>query len=244
MYAKISLDFCNNHLGDFDILKKMMELAAENGVDIIKFQLYNPDKLNPKYPNYSEYKCVLDKCRVTEGMISYIFDRCGKLKLHPMFTIFTKDRLASLKDYVDYSLKIASPDMLNTDLIDACLKSKKPVWVSTGMHTKNEIAKIKMKYNSKVNFMYCISRYPTLESDIDYNTMLDFDGFSDHTKGVTAAKKAIAKNILLVEKHFTLSRYLPGKDHAMSMTPEELEELMSWKKYRDSIETYKNRWVS
>jgi sialic acid synthase SpsE len=237
------LDFCNNHCGNEDILLQMFDLAFKNKVRYVKFQLYNPEKLNPEYPDYQRYKKYLEKHKINEYMLNLIKSTCENYGMTPIFTIFTQDQLGRLKEFANYILKIASPDMTNHNLINACLKNKKKVIISTGMHNKKEIETVRTKYKNKCEFMYCISRYPTEEWDIDYTYMASFDGFSDHTLGILAAKKAFLKGINYVEKHFTLSRYLPGKDHYMSMTCDELEEISNWIEYKRSIETYKNRWV-
>jgi len=241
---ELILDFCNNHCGNEDILLQMLKTAYDNQVNFVKFQLYNPEKLNPDYPGCQDYKRYLEKCKITEYFLKLIEDKCNTYAIHPIFTIFTPDVLINLKNFnALYSLKIASPDMLNYKLIDAVVKSKSKVWISTGMHTKIEITKTIDRYKKQAKFMYCISRYPTEESDINYSEMLTFDGFSDHTLGIIAAQKAFIKGVQFVEKHFTLSKYLPGRDHHMSMTPDELEKLMIWVKYKNSIEIYKKRWV-
>lgn len=235
------LDFCNNHCGNEDIMLQMLDIAYRNKVNYIKFQLYNPEKLNPQYPDYKNYKAYLEKHKITEYMLCLIKNSCESYNITPIFTIFTPDQLDRLKEFTNYHLKIASPDMENTKLIDKCLKLKKTI-ISTGMHTKIEISKIQDKYKNKAEFMYCVSKYPTIECDIDYTYMMNFDGFSDHTLGILAAQKAFTRGIKYVEKHFTLSKYLPGKDHHMSMTPDELVELSDWIQYKNSIEMYKNRW--
>lgn len=237
------LDFCNNHCGNEDLLLQMLDIAYKNKVEYVKFQLYNPEKLNPDYPDYNNYKKYLEKHKITEYMLTLIKSKCEAYNMTPVFTIFTDDQLSRLKEFTNYQLKIASPDMLNVKLIDKCIAKKKRVIISTGMHNKTEVSKIRLKYKNKADFLYCISRYPTLETDIDYTTMSSFDGFSDHTIGIMPTKKAFVKGLKIVEKHFTLSRYLPGKDHHMSMTPDELEDLASWLYYKKSTETYKNRWV-
>jgi len=237
------LDFCNNHCGNEDILLQMLDIAYKNKIKFVKFQLFNPEKLNPEYPDYKNYKAYLEKHKITEYMLCLIKSTCENYDITPIFTIFTHDQISRLKEFTNFKLKIASPDMTNHDLISKCLKVKNPLLISTGMHNKKEVENVKTKYKNKCEFMYCISQYPTEEWDIDYNYMSNFDGFSDHTLGILATKKAFIKGIKYVEKHFTLSRYLPGKDHHMSMTPDELIELCNWINYKKSIEVYKNRWL-
>lgn len=245
--TKISLDFCNNHLGDRTILYQMLQVAADNKVDIVKFQLYNPDKLNKSYPDYDNYHTYLCQHVLNDNDIEYITDECKSLNLAPMFTIFSRDRL-TLLDYIpgEYLLKIGSAEAHKRPLIDACLGLNKPIYVSLGMLDDQEISDLNVKYEGVLNYMYCVSKYPTPFKEIDFSIMSRpfYNGFSDHTLGIKAAKKAIKlDNIGIIEKHFTLSRDLPGKDHAMSMTPDELRELMAWKADYDMRGKYTERWV-
>ena len=82
-----------------------------------------------------------------------------------------------------------------------------------------------------VDFLYCISKYPTELSDLNFKD-IDFskyDGFSDHTVGIAAAQIALARGAKIIEKHFTLDKNMYGPDHIGSMTPHELSDLTKFK---------------
>jgi sialic acid synthase SpsE len=244
--TQICLDFCNNHMGDRSVLAKMLEIAADNNVDYVKFQLYNPSRLNENYPNYANYFDYLCKHALHENDIEYIFKTCDDLYLKPMFTIFSKDMLKYLPSTSNFELKIGSAEAHKKDLIEECIKLDTPVWVSTGMLTDKEFEEHKSILGGMVHYMYCISRYPTPYSMIDFNALKPggyYKGFSDHTLGIEATKEAVKLKVELIEKHFTLSKYLPGKDHSMSITPDELKALMNWKTMHEFVDKYRGRWV-
>jgi sialic acid synthase SpsE len=94
----------------------------------------------------------------------------------------------------------------------------------------------------KIKLLYCISKYPTMNEDVDFERMLYYDGFSDHTQGIEASKKAIDNDVSIIERHFTLGKYLPGRDHFLSSTPDEFKELVDYKNYKNKIKQFKTRW--
>lgn len=251
--TKIILDACNNHLGNKDLILKMIQRAGELGADYIKFQLYNPDKLNKNYPNYEHFKTTYEKCMITSDLLEDIFEACCLYSIKPMFTIFSADRLRVLDRVVtkllrpstSFALKIASPDMSNYDLISKCraIFPHTPLVISCGMHSPEDIEVVKKKY-AEATFLYCISQYPTLPKYVDFKKMQQFDGFSDHTQSTVCAKEALRNCVGYIEMHFTLSREIPGNDAIVSKNPEELEDFMTYKNSLESIDKYKKRWTN
>jgi len=244
--TQIIVDVCNNHLGYTDILNRMIRMAAKYGADYVKFQLYNPNLLNPSYPNYKQIRANYLQCTIGLSMLHNIFSICEETNISPMFTIFSIDRLDLLEEFDNFTLKIASPDMSNYELIDACVKKypNKLILISTGMHKTQEIIECREKYkaNKNIKFLYCISQYPTPIKDIDWHAVPSYSGFSDHTKGIEAAKQVLGLNLDYLEFHFTLGKYLPGKDHMISKTPDELLVIYEYRKYINTINQYKTRW--
>lgn len=249
--SKIILDCCNNHLGNTEIIEAMIRRAIEMEVNVIKFQLFNPQKLNKNYPGYDFHKAVYKKCELTEDMVRRIIYLCG-CRIKPCFTIFSTDRVPFLINAINKTsrkpggiiIKIASPDMSNYELIDTCVEAFLPdseLIISTGMGTQYEIQKVRSRYPF-AKFLYCISQYPTPEKFVDLEEMLKYDGFSDHTKSIEKAMRAVDIGIEYIEMHYTLSKNLPCKDNIVSKTPEEIEDFMGYKNSRDDIIKYKSRW--
>jgi sialic acid synthase SpsE len=242
---KLILDCCNNHLGDDQILDQMI-LQSAGYADFLKFQLYDTEKLNPQYPNFREKHYNLKKCEITKDKLEHIFAACNEYDISPMFTIFSLNRLRDL-EYFDeeyYALKIASPNAMDIEFIAKVKEhmSKtlfcKLLVISHGMSTEDEIKKTKDAF-PKDKHLYCVSRYPTLITEIEDKYLEENDGFSDHTIGMNAAT-AICKihpDLEFYEKHYTLSRNLPGSDHEISV---EANELFRFKMVLDEKQTWDN----
>lgn len=250
---KLILDFCNNHLGHNDLFMQMIEKANELGVEYAKLQLYNPSRLSEDYPNYVTIKQNYKRYQVTPDMLDKFLKYLKNVK--PMFTIFTNDRLNMLENIIqdtgykgDYALKVASPDLYNVNLVnnlvDHCKKYGKTLFISTGMYSDREVdSRIQsLSIYPFIKFLYCVSKYPTKQSDISYSRMQNMDGFSDHTINIAAAKRAAEIGCQWLETHFTLGKSLPGKDHLVSRTPEEIKRLMEHIEYIKNTEMYKKRW--
>jgi len=248
--TKIILDACNNHLGHDEIIVEMIREAKRLGADYIKFQLYDPESLNIIYPNYSDYKSQLEKCQITEGKLRLILNETFKSKIRPMFTLFSQNRIPFLQKELgtrnDYAIKIASADMLNATLIQRAYSTFNaiPFFVSCGMHTKLQIKGIRENFNNtSINWLYCVSMYPTPLKFIDFDEMVCFDGFSDHTKSIDGALRALSLEVGYLEMHFTLGRSLPCKDSIVSKIPSEIEQVVHFRDYLASVDKYKGRFV-
>jgi sialic acid synthase SpsE len=111
--------------------------------------------------------------------------------------------------------------------------TNKPVIISLGMWDSKKFPSVPAK--SRTKFLYCVSKYPTPFEDI-YFDKIDFkkyDGFSDHTIGISASIAAIAMGAGIIEKHLTMNKKMYGPDHICSGTPKELKEIC---KFRDDFE--------
>jgi N,N'-diacetyllegionaminate synthase len=250
--TKLILDACCNHLGNRKIIEEMILVANDKGADYIKFQLYDVDQLNKDYPNRGVVYTRLKECQLDLLDVNFILKTCTPLNIVPMFTIFDPNKLTILKQ-VDkdniFALKIASPDLLNSNLIGKILEifPMKELCISTGMHSKTEIELVRkqyLKYN-KINWLYCVSRYPTYPEDIEYNELPKYDGFSDHSVGLSVIKNVILRypELEYYERHFTLSRNLPITDKEWSVGPDELQELRSILDCPGKTANYKLRWI-
>lgn len=256
----IIADACCNHLGDIRILEQMIRMFAKiknarvsNKVgsyddvpDIIKFQAFKAENIKGGF-DQDYYASV----QLKDEHYNLIKDLCFDLELPFMFTIFTEDMIEKVKKCFEgtpYSYaKIASPDANNWSLIYNCVQAFDNIFISTGMHSPREIRDLRdyiktLDHNKNIEIMYCISKYPTAYEGVDFDTMQLFDGFSDHTLTNSAAKTAMDLGVKYIERHYTLGKYLPGKDHCMSSSPDELKDLADYRNYLSSIDNYKKRW--
>ena len=135
------------------------------------------------------------------------------------------------------AFKIGSGEITNVSLLKEVARRKKPVILSTGMSTLQEVKEalrlIRNEGNDRVVLLHCVSAYPAEPSEVNLRAMQTMTeafhcpvGYSDHTQGIEVALAAVACGACVIEKHFTLDRTLPGPDHIASLEPNELKALV------------------
>ena len=230
----------NNHEGDFYLAQEMITSAAKAGAQAVKFQTIVPDKLVSvkqketialfkkfefSHDQFVELKNVADQNGVL--FLSTPFDPESVRFLDPLVPVF----------------KIASGDNNYWPLIESVTETGKPIILSTGMANFQGICKTKNFIESRwkarsvlqsLIILHCVSLYPTppnLANLLTIRYLKDklggIIGFSDHTIGIEAATLAVGLGACVIEKHFTLDKnYSDFPDHAISMDPEDLTELV------------------
>jgi pseudaminic acid synthase len=232
-----------NHNRDLKIAKKLIDKAADAGVDAVKFQTYTAEKLYSKYtPKFSK-----DTVKPFDLIKSVELPREWQHELSKYATAKKLDFLSSPFDYdaVDelYKLdvpafKVASFEMTDTELLRYIAKRKKPIILSTGMATLGEIAEaletIRSQGNDNVILLHCVSLYPAPVEVVNLNAIQTLSmafhapvGFSDHTLGIHIPVAAVAKGANVIEKHFTLDQTMKGPDHSFAIEPEELKQMVT-----------------
>lgn len=234
--TKIIADCCSNHRGDEEIIYSMIDQAQAIGVDYIKFQAFYADRLNnPDKATYDRIK----RNELHKGILYNIIRRCKTI--NPLFTVIDTDTVDFLCSLGIEEFKIASSEANKDWLLGHIKHLGKKALISTGMSTNKEIKQMMDIYDN-AKFFYCVSHYPTQYSEIDFDKMQLFDGFSDHTIGINAVKRAIDNGAKYVERHYTLGKYLPGKDHEISSTPDEFKQLVDYRNNIEKTNQYKRRW--
>jgi N-acetylneuraminate synthase/N,N'-diacetyllegionaminate synthase len=209
-----------NHNGDMKLAVELIHSARENGADIAKFQVYDARALFPKAGNeWFDYNC---KTELSRDQVGYLAEECRRTGIEFMASVFDVERIAWLEEAGVARYKLASRSVRDRELVAALEKTGKPIIVSLGMWNEPEFPAIRSA--GGVEFLYCISRYPTSLGDLKFGRV-DFSkyaGFSDHTLGINAALVALARGARVLEKHYTLDKAMYGPDHAGSMVPSEL----------------------
>ncbi len=225
---EIIAEIGQNHNGDIKLALEMIHIVKENGADVAKFQLYDAVKLFPKEGNpWYEYNC---KTELSRDQVYLLNEECKKVNIEFMASVFDIERIKWLEEIGIKRHKIASRSIRDKGLINAVCATGKPLLVSLGMWNEKEFPIIPSK--SKIDFLYCIAKYPTSMEDLHFSD-IDFKkyaGFSDHTIGVNAPVAAISRGANIIEKHFTLDKKMYGPDHEGSMTPEELKFIDQFRK--------------
>jgi sialic acid synthase SpsE len=225
---EIIAEIGQNFNGDIELAKELIRLAKINGADVAKFQVYDAKALFPKENNpWYDYNC---KTELNKEHLKILMDECAKVGIEFMASAFDEERVEWLETLGVKRYKIASRSISDKVLIDKIISTKKPIIVSLGMWYGDEFPEIESE--AKVDFLYCVSKYPTELEDLHFNN-IDFkdkyNGFSDHTLGVAAPVVAMSRGAKIIEKHFTIDKDMYGPDHSGSMTPNELQELVKYK---------------
>jgi len=240
----------NNHNGDIDLAKRLVDLAVEAKADCVKFQmrdlttLYTNQGKNAEagYDLGSQYTLdLLNKFQLSNDELCHLFDYSSN---HGILPLCTPWDLASLKVLDDYGLvgfKVASADLTNFELLDALGKIGKPIICSTGMSTETEIkssVELLRRLGTPFALLHCNSTYPTPFKDVNLNYFSRLKelagtviGYSGHERGFHVPVAAVSLGACIIEKHITLDRNMQGNDHKVSLLPEEFAEMV--KQIRD-----------
>lgn len=225
---EIIAEIGQNFNGDMDCAKELIRLAKSNGADVAKFQVYDARALFPKEDNpWYDYNC---KTELSLDNVKVLIDVCDKEGIEFMASVFDEERVDWMESLGMKRYKIASRSIHDEVLVNKVLETKKPVIVSLGMWDQKELPVY--HGTSRVDFLYCISKYPTDFSDLkleDVDFDKKYDGFSDHTIGIIAPVIAMSRGAKIIEKHFTMDKDMYGPDHRGSMCPQELRELVDFK---------------
>jgi len=240
-----------NHNGDISLAKKLVDIAAESGADLVKFQTFSADRLATHFAHKAEYQksetgetesqhAMLRKLELTEVMHVQLIAYCQSRAVGFLSTGFDIESVDLLNRLGQELFKIPSGEITNMPLLRHIGGLGKRVILSTGMSTMDEIeSAISVLENSgtprsKVTVLHCTTAYPTPMSDVNLNAMQSIKsalnveiGYSDHTLGIEIPIAAVALGATVIEKHFTLDRNMPGPDHKASLEPAELKAMIN-----------------
>lgn len=237
-----------NHNGDMALARKLIDVAADAGADAVKFQTFTPEELVSDDALQAEYQVT--NTGKEESQINMLRDLVLPHKEHSALKKYAEEkRLVFLStpfsmpdaDFLETldiaAYKIPSGELNNLPFLAHIAKKGKPVILSTGMGTLEEVREaldvLKKNGATDIAIFHCTSEYPTPPADINLRAMQTLagefglpTGLSDHSEGICVAIAAAALGAQLIEKHFTLDRSLPGPDHKASLEPSELKEMI------------------
>ncbi len=232
-----------NFLGNLNLAKKMIKSAKLNGADAVKFQIWNPDNLKPGPWDYDGRRNLYKKSYLDKKKYKELFNYAKKIDIICFASIWSIDDLKILKSVSNKIVKVPSPEAYNLKLIKSCLKHFKEVIISCGCLSFNELKKIlNLKNKKKITVLHCVSSYPLKSNECNFPKFeylkkhFQKVGYSGHQDGIDDAIFAIANNAVMVEKHFTTSKKLRGRDNKFALLPEQFKEIS---KYRDVFQNFK-----
>jgi N-acetylneuraminate synthase len=234
-----------NHNGKISLAKKLIDVAAESGANAVKFQkrdlnsLYRKEILeNPNLDSQGTEILigVLKEVELKEEDYKEIIEYCKEKEITFLCTPWDKVSVDFLEKLEVPAYKIASADMTNFPLIKYVSSTKKPMIISTGMSTLEEIERtVNFVKSLSVQFvlLHCNSTYPS-PVDLLNLKMIPFlrekfnvpIGYSGHETSIIPTLAAANMGAVIIERHITLDKKMEGLDHAASLEPNELKQLI------------------
>lgn len=240
-----------NHNGDIEIAKQLIDIAADAGADLVKFQTFNADRLVTRSAQKADYQTrttdskesqreMLHRLELTPQMHSTLMTYCAARNIGFFSTGFDSESVNLLSNLGLDRVKIPSGEITNLPYLRHVGQLGRPIILSTGMATLGEVeAAINVLEQAgtprtRITVLHCTTEYPTPMTDVNLHAMQTIGkafcvavGYSDHTPGIEVAIAAVALGATVIEKHFTVDRSLPGPDHKASLEPSELKAMVA-----------------
>lgn len=240
-----------NHNGDFELAKKLIDVAADAGADFVKFQTFKADKLvsktavkasyqqnNSDDAEQSQYQ-MLKQLEIPEQWHYTLKDYSLSRGINFLSTGFDEESIDFLERLEPGLYKIPSGEITNKPYLEHVAAKGKPIILSTGMADLNEIISAIQVITTNgismemITVLHCNTEYPTPMSDVNLLAMNTIKkelgvkvGYSDHTLGIEVPIAAVALGASVIEKHFTLDKTMKGPDHLASLDPVELKAMV------------------
>ena len=218
----ICAEIGHNHMGYMRHAKLLIDEAKACGVDAVKFQMYDANKI--KKPWQSRYFELLLSEHTFEEF-KEIKEYCDKVGIEFFASAFDVERVGWCEKLGVKRHKLASRSIYDKDVIKSMEKTGKPIIASLGKTDERGVPKIK-----NADYLYCVAEYPAYIKDIPAKFGKDekYQGFSDHTIGMYWCREAVKRGATIIEKHFTLDKRLPGNDQKGSADPTEMKDFVTY----------------
>ena len=238
-----------NHNGNINIAKDLIDKAKDVGADAVKFQSYKANKLaneNTPKVKYQKFNAInshethlemLQKYELSEDDHIYLKNYCDKKNIDFLSTPYDVESAKLLTRLNVKMFKVASADLVDFQLHKYLSSTYKPVIISTGMSSLEEIEKTLKIYDlqkSSIILLHCVSNYPCSINSINLNSIALLKnyfklpvGYSDHSSDSITASISVSLSSKVYEKHLTLDKKMEGPDHKASSNPEEFLNIVN-----------------
>ena len=240
-----------NHNGDLNIARKLIDVAVEAGVDMVKFQTFiteegitgNAEKAKYQLSTTDKKETqfeMLKKLELDREAHEELIRHCNHKGIRFLSTAFDHSSIDLLNELNIPLYKVPSGEITNLPYLRYIGRMGKPVILSTGMATLKEVEDaINVLRESgtpkgEITVLHCNTSYPTPMEDVNLKGMLTIRdelevkvGYSDHTLGIEIPIASVAMGASVIEKHFTLDRGMEGPDHKASLDPCELKAMVN-----------------
>ncbi|MDQ0567355.1 N-acetylneuraminate synthase [Qipengyuania citrea] len=239
-----------NHNGDMGMARELVAIAAEAGADMVKFQTFSACEIATGAAPKAGYQLTTTGAEQTQqemlAMLELSRDdhdvllrACEEAGIAFFSTGFDEGAIDLLIELGVDRIKVPSGEITNLPLLRHMAAKGLPIILSTGMANLGEIEAAVNALErggisrNRITILHCNTEYPTPMSEVNLMAMSNIGaafgtayGYSDHTKGIEVSIAAVALGASVIEKHFTLDRSLPGPDHAASLEPAELAQMV------------------
>lgn len=237
-----------NHNGDIELAHRLVDAAADAGADAVKFQTFKAERLVTAEAPKADYQTarmgeesqlqMLRRLELSESAHRELVSHCNERNIVFISTPFDEGCADFLAELGVPMFKIPSGEVTNLPYLSHLAKIGLPMLVSTGMAYLSEVDEavraIRSTGNGRIALLHCVSNYPADPVDVNLRAMETMRtafgvpvGYSDHTLGNEIALAAVAMGASAIEKHFTLDRNMHGPDHASSLEPDELAQMIT-----------------
>jgi len=239
-----------NHNGSLELAYKLIDKASEAGADLVKFQTFKAEYLVTESASKANYQLgttdsketqfeMIKKLELNDEMHLKLISRCREKGIRFSSTGFDTSSVDFLIKLGVGFLKVPSGEITNLPYLRHVGSKGLPIILSTGMCTMLEVRNVVKilelagSKKSDITVLHCNTEYPTPMEDVNLLAMLSIEkelvvkvGYSDHTLGIEVPVAAVAMGATIIEKHFTLDRGMDGPDHAASLEPNELKQMV------------------
>jgi len=224
----------SNHDGDLGHALDLIDVAADCGADVAKFQSFLAEEmLAPSHPNYP----MLKKLEMPRAWYPKLMERCASRGVRFLSTATNFTSLAWMEEYGAWGYKVASCNITYEPLLEYLIRINKPIIISTGMATLEEILALSRRLGDAgmrdYAFLHCVSRYPVPATEMRLRNITVLKeilpckvGLSDHSWGMHLAVAAVALGARIVEKHLTNNKQGYSPDHHVSILPDEFSRMV------------------
>lgn len=237
-----------NHNGDLNLAFKLIDAAKRAGADVVKFQSFKADKLvSTLIPKAGYQKQTTKKNETQYAMIKKLeltledhralIKECKRKNIQFLSTPFDEESADLLEKLGVKIFKIPSGEITNIPFLEFLARKRKSLILSTGManllEVKEAVQSIFRSGNKKLTLLHCVTEYPAPFGQLNLKAIQTLSkefnlptGFSDHSLGIEAPIAAVSLGAVVIEKHLTLNRNLPGPDHKASLEPDEFKQMV------------------
>ena len=237
-----------NHNGSVEMALQLVDAAKASGADAVKFQSFRADLLATASAHKAAYQerlvaasetqyQMLQRLQLDAEAHMRIMQHSNKIGIEFLSSPFDLESADLLETMNLRVFKIPSGEITNIPFLKHLARKGKPLILSTGMSTLGEVEHavqvIRSSGSVPLTLLHCVTEYPTPFEQVNLRAMQTLKqafglpvGYSDHTPGIEIAVAAVALGAVVIEKHFTLDRSLPGPDHAASLEPDELKGMV------------------